>query len=148
VTRHGRVPGESGTAALEFALFAPLLLIMLVFAVELGDGVFEAMQVQNAAEAGALYVAKHGWDSAGISAAVENSSGASGMTASPAPSVFCGCPVAGAITANACAQACPDGSAASSYVQINATLAHQTILTYPGMVSPTTVTGRAIVRVN
>lgn len=32
-----------GTAALEFALFAPLLLIMLVYVVELGGGVFEAM---------------------------------------------------------------------------------------------------------
>jgi Flp pilus assembly protein TadG len=40
-----------GTAALEFALLAPLLLIVLVFVVELSDGVFEAMQVQNAAEA-------------------------------------------------------------------------------------------------
>jgi Flp pilus assembly pilin Flp len=62
--------GVSGTAAIEFGLFAPLLLIMLVYAVELGSGVFEAMQVQNAAEAGALYAAKYGWNAAGISAAV------------------------------------------------------------------------------
>jgi Flp pilus assembly protein TadG len=137
-----------GTAALEFALFAPLLLMMLVFAVELGDGVFGAMQAQNAAEAGALYVAKHGWNSAGISAAVVNATGVAGMTASPAPSEFCGCPSAGGITSRDCTLTCPDGSAASTYVQINATLAHQTLLTYPGFVSPATLTGRAIVRVN
>ena len=133
-----------GTAALEFALFAPLLLIMLVFAVELGDGIFGAMQAQNAAEAGALYVAKHGWNSGGISAAVVNATGVAGMTASPAPSEFCGCPAVGGITS----RDCPDGNVASTYVQINATLARQTLLTYPGFVSPATLTGRAIVRVN
>jgi len=138
----------AGTAALEFALVAPVLLIMLVFVVELGDGAFEAMQTQNAAEAGALYVAKHGWNVAGISAAVVNATGVTGITASPSPSEFCGCPTAGGITATACTQTCPDGSVVSTYVQINAALAHQTLLTYPGMVSPTALTGHAVVRVN
>jgi Flp pilus assembly protein TadG len=137
-----------GTAALEFALFAPLLLIMLVYVVELGDGVYEAMQVQNAAEAGALYVAKYGWNSAGISAAVVNSTGLSGLTASPAPSEFCGCPAANAIASSVCAQTCASGATAGTYVKINASLTHQTILALPGMVSPTTLTGIAIVRVN
>jgi Flp pilus assembly protein TadG len=137
-----------GTAALEFALFAPLLLIMLVYLVELGDGVYEAMQVQNAAEAGALYAAKHGWNSTGISAAVVNSSGLSGLTASPAPSEFCGCPAANAIASSACAQSCASGATAGTYVRISASFPHQTILTYPGMTSPTTLTGVAIVRVN
>ena len=137
-----------GTAALEFGLFAPLLLIMLVYLVELGDGVFQAMQVQNAAEAGALYAAKYGWNSAGISAAVVNSSGLSGLTASPAPSEFCGCPAANAIAASACAQTCASGATPGTYVMINAAFTHQTILAYPGMVSPTTLTGVAIVRVH
>jgi len=116
--------------------------------VELGEGVYEAMQVQNAAEAGALYAAKYGWNPAGISAAVVNSTGLSGVTASPAPSEFCGCPAANAIAASACAQACAGRAIAGTYVRINASLTHQTILAYPGMVSPTTLTGVAIVRVN
>lgn len=137
-----------GSAAVEFALFAPMLLILLTIAVEIGDGVYEAMQVQNSAEAGALFAAKHGWNSAGISAAVVNATGVSGMTASPAPSEFCGCPVATGITTTACTTVCANGNAAGTYVQINAMLAHQTILTYPGMVSPTSLTGSAIVRLN
>jgi len=132
----------------EFALFSPVLLVLLVGVIELGDGVFESMQVQNAAEAGALYVAKHGWNSAGISAAVVGATGVTGITASPAPSQFCGCPAVGGITTALCTATCSNGTAASSYVQINATLAHQTILTYPGITLPTTVTGLAIVRVN
>ncbi len=137
-----------GAAALEFALAAPFLLLLLVCLVELGDGVFEAMQVQNAAEAGALYVAKHGWSSAGISAAVINATGINGVTATPAPFPFCGCPAAGGIATKNCTSRCSDGTAPGSYVQINAALAHQTILTYPGLSVPMTLTGTSIVRVN
>ena len=81
-----------GTVAIEFALIVPVLLMLLVGVVEVGHGVYQAMQVMDAAEAGGLYVAKHGWNSAAISAAVVNATGESGMTASPAPSQFCGCP--------------------------------------------------------
>lgn len=137
-----------GTAALEFALFAPMLLILLVGVIELGDGVFESMQVQDAAEAGAVYVSKHGWNSAGVSAAVVNSTGLTGITASPAPTTFCGCPTAAGITAKTCATTCTDGTTAGTYVKINAALAHQTVLTLPWLVMPTTLTGQAIVRVN
>jgi Flp pilus assembly protein TadG len=137
-----------GVAALEFAIAAPVLLIMLTGMVELGYRMFESMQVQNAAEAGALYVARHGWDSAGISAAVVNATGISGLTATPAPSKFCGCPAAGAIAIAACASICSGGAAAGSYVQINASLVHQTILPYAGTALPATLTGSAIVRVN
>jgi Flp pilus assembly protein TadG len=78
--------------AIEFALIVPVLLMLLVGVVEVGHGVYQAMQVMDAAEAGGLYVAKHGWNSAAITAAVVNATGESGMTASPAPSQFCGCP--------------------------------------------------------
>jgi Flp pilus assembly protein TadG len=137
-----------GTAALEFALFAPMLLILLVGVIELGDGVFESMQVQDAAEAGAVYVSKHGWNAAGVSAAVVNATGLSGITASPAPSTFCGCSTAAGITAKTCATTCTDGTTAANYVKINSTLAHESILTLPWLVMPTTLTGQAIVRVN
>jgi Flp pilus assembly protein TadG len=145
----GRSPRtKRGTVALEFAFVAPVLLILLVGIVEIGNGVYEAMQVQNAAEAGALYVAKHGWNSAAISAAVTNATGLSGVTASPAPSQFCGCPSAGAVTVVICTGTCVGGTAVSSYVRINAAFAHTAILSYPGIAAPATLTGTAIVRVN
>jgi Flp pilus assembly protein TadG len=137
-----------GVAAVEFAIAAPLLLILLAGLIEVGYRVFESMQVQNAAEAGALYVAIHGWDSAGISAAVVNATGISGVTATPAPTQFCGCPAAGAIAATNCASTCSGGAAAGGYVQVNASLAHQTIMPFPGLTLPATLTGYAIVRVN
>ena len=43
---------ESGTAAIEFALFLPFLLLLLTGVAELGFAMYEAMQVNNAVEAG------------------------------------------------------------------------------------------------
>ena len=87
-----RMPSiQHGTVAIEFALIVRVLLMWLVSVVEVGYGVYQAMQVRDAAKAGGLYVAKHGWNSAAITAAVVNATGESGMTASPAPSQFCGC---------------------------------------------------------
>lgn len=91
-TRFGNPSGcrsKSGTAAIEFGLFIPFLLILFTGTVELGFAMYEAMQVNNAAEAGMLYAAKNGWDSAGI-------------------------------TKMTCTSSCPDGSAVSQYVQVNA----------------------------
>jgi Flp pilus assembly protein TadG len=139
---------RSGTAALEFAFGAPLLVILLVGVVELGFSIYQAMQVQSAADAGAVYVAKHGWNSAAISAAVTGATAASGLTASPAPTQFCGCPSASGIAVATCGSLCASGAVAGGYVQINATLSHQTILSYPGITPPATFSAQTVVRVN
>jgi Flp pilus assembly protein TadG len=135
-----------GTAAIEFGLGAPVLLILLMGLVEVGFGVYQAMQVQNAVEAGAVYASKNGWNQAGISAAVVNATGVSGLSAKPAPSQFCGCPQATGVVAIACASTCPGGTAPGQYVRISAQLAHETILPYPGLPLPMTLTAESVVR--
>ena len=138
--------GGRGTAAIEFALAAPLFLALILGVVEIGFGAYQAMQTQDAAEAGALYAAKHGWDSTAISAAVVNATGASGMTASPAPSEFCGCPATTGVTVVACTATCTGGTAPGVYVQVNATLPHSTIL--PGLSSlPSSFTFQSTIRI-
>lgn len=138
-----------GTVAMKVGLVAPVLLLVLVGVVELGDGIFEGMQVQDAAEAGGLYVANNGaWNTAGIRAAVANATQTRGITARPAPSQFCGCPTDDGITAIACATTCAGGIAAGTYVRIEATLPHNPLLTLPGLALPTNLTRSAIVRLN
>jgi Flp pilus assembly protein TadG len=136
-----------GTAAIEFAFIVPVLLILTLGVVEVGYSTYQAMQVQDAAEAGAIYVAKHGWSSAAITAAVTNATGLAGVSATPAPSQFCGCPTASGVAAAACASTCAGGNRAGQYVQINAALTRQIILPASGLILPTTLTGQAIVRV-
>ena len=149
---------QSGTAAIEFALFMVPLLYLLTGAVELGLLMYEAMQVNNAVEAGMLYVAKNGWNSAAIVTAVQNAGtvyGAGGptLTATPAPSQFCGCPSAAGIAVETCINppACANGDPAGQYVQINAALNHLTIM--PGAYVlmpnlPVTLTATAVIRTN
>lgn len=145
----GPRPGRAdrGSAAIEFAIIAPVLLILLVGIVELGLGIRQAMQVQDAAEAGALYAGKYGWDAAGIAAAVVNATDASGVTASPAPVQFCGCPGTGGITTVDCGSQCPDGSSAEQYVRVSASMPHTELLTGLGLPIPSMLTAHATVRV-
>jgi Flp pilus assembly protein TadG len=150
---------ESGTAAIEFALFLVPLLYLLTGTVELGLLMYEAMQVNNAVEAGMLYAAKNGYNSAAIVTATQNAGvvyGAGGPTlnASPTPSQFCGCPSATGVTnlgAPPCSATACSGNPAGTYVQVNATISHLTIL--PGASTlmpnlPATLTATAVVRTN
>ena len=136
-----------GSAAIEFGIIAPVLMLLLVGMIELGFAVHQSMQVQDAAEAGALYAGKYGWDPAGISAAVVNATGADTITASPAPVLFCGCPSASGIAEIACDATCPAGGAAEKYVRVSASIPHSAILTSLGLPIPETLTGHAVVRV-
>jgi Flp pilus assembly protein TadG len=146
---------ESGTAAIEFALVLPFLALLLAGIIELGFAAYEATQVNNAVDAGALYAARNGWNSASIVAATL--AGATlpptlnTLTATPAPTQFCGCPsAAGSISnlgAPPCSTNCAGGITPGTYVKVNASLNHKVILpTTWGL--PTTFTATAIIRTN
>jgi Flp pilus assembly protein TadG len=137
-----------GTAAMEFGLAIPIFLILTVGTVEIGFAVFEGMQVTNSVEAGALYAVKNGFDVTGISNAVANATGTAGITAAPAPTQFCGCPSTTGIVTATCGAACASGGTAGTYVQVNGTYTHQTILGTPTFGLPTTLTAKSIVRIN
>jgi Flp pilus assembly protein TadG len=139
--------GESGTAAVEFGLFAPLFVLLLVGLVEIGFAMFGSMQVYTAVEAGALYATRNGWSATGISNAVVNSTNVSGVAATPAPSQFCGCPGLSGITVATCGTTCAGGGAVGQYIRVNATLTRTSILT-SSFGLPATLTAQSIVRQN
>ena len=141
-----RGQGEAGAAALELGLMAPFLILLVVGAVDLGSAVYKGMEAQNAAEAGAVFASKYGLNVAGISAAVANATGSAGITATPTPAQFCGCPTTTGIASTACTSACGDGSAPGQYVRINARITHQTMFSSTGLTLPATITGEAVVR--
>ena len=139
---------EAGTAAIEFGLAMPLLFVILMGVVELGYAMYQAMQVTDSVEAGAIYAAKNGFDADKIAAAVRDATGTSGIAATPAPMQFCGCPDASGILEIACNATCADGKAAGQYVRISATLTRLTILPYPALGLPDKLTAHSIVRLN
>jgi Flp pilus assembly protein TadG len=139
-----------GTAAVEFGLLTPMLMALLAGVFEIGTAAYQSMQVQAAAEAGALYAAKYGVANlAAISQAVLNATGTTGVTASPAPLVFCGCPSTTGVVSQGsnCTTACSDGTAPGQYVQVSAAIAHQTLMPFLNLPLPATITSHAVVRI-
>jgi len=141
---------SKGAAAIELALISPILVILFAGIVEIGMASYQAMQVQAAVEAGALYAAKNGAsDLAGITQAVVNATGTSGITASPAPLAFCGCPASSGVVSQSsdCTTRCPDGTLPGQYVRVSAALPHQTIMPFLALPLPATLTAQSTVRV-
>ncbi len=160
--RFGNIFGrdsDSGTAAIEFALFTPFLLVLLGGVTELGFAMYESMQVNAAVEAGTLYAAEHGWNSASITSAVTGASSlpqSYTLTATPAPTEYCGCPNAAGSVSNlgappcsttAYTTACSGNTQAGTYVQVNASINHLVLMpTSFGL--PTTFTATTVIRIN
>lgn len=134
-----------GVAAIEFALVAPLLVLLLVGTVELGLAVRDADRAQQAAATGAAYAVAHGWDPLAIGNAVTSGSGAQGISASPAPVLYCGCPQAGGVAPTACGVACADGANARQYARVSASLT-RTSLFSSSLTLPATITRQSIAR--
>ena len=152
IDRFARIAAaRDGVSTIEFAIVATAVALLLVGIIDFGMGLWDKMQVQNAAQAGASYAAVKGWNSTAgaIETAVTSATGMSGVQASPVPSVMsCGCPNAGAsaITSATCGAACSDGSIAGHYWIVNAKVSYSTILPYPGITSPMNLTATAYAR--
>jgi Flp pilus assembly protein TadG len=138
--------GAEGVAAVELSLLAPLLIFMLVATFDLGMGLYRKMQVQNAAQAGAQYAIAHGFSSS-LASVVTGATTFSGISATPAPSKFCGCPANAGVTVADCTSTCTGGTAPGTYVTVSSTGAYNTILPYPMIPNSFTITAQSTVRI-
>ena len=89
---------KRGYAAVEFGMVGGILLIFMIGIVDVGRMTVRSMQTKYAAEAGAMYVVKKGFNADGVSAAVQAATASGIVTSSPSPSLFCGCPTTSGIT--------------------------------------------------
>jgi Flp pilus assembly protein TadG len=85
--------GEKGQALIEAAIAAPMFFLLLMGAAELGRIAYTAIEIQNAAEAGALYGALAqgaAGDQSGITLAAQNDAGnLTGVKATVAHGHYC-----------------------------------------------------------
>ena len=84
----------AGVAAIELAMVSPLVVTGVLGAGELGLSIFRETQVGFAAQAGADFALAHGFNATKVSNAIVNATTYTAITATPAPSQFCGCPSA------------------------------------------------------
>jgi len=137
-----------GVGTIEFAVVAAMLATLAIGMLDLSMGLSQQMEVGNAARAGAEYASLYGWNSAAIQTAVTSATSLS-VTASPSPTRSCGCPDAtSGVVAASCGSTCSSGLTASTYVTVGAQASYSTILPYPGISSPLTLTASSIARID
>ena len=147
MTRKNFTKNDSGVAAIEFAVLGAVLCLIVVGVGDLGLAFYSNMQVQNSAQAGAQYAAVHGFNSTNVSNAVTNATSVSGITATPAPTQFCGCVTGNTMATATCGSVCANGMTAGTYVSVSAARTYSTLISYPGFPASYSQTATSTVRI-
>jgi Flp pilus assembly protein TadG len=149
----------SGQSLLEVALLTPVLLALLLGAIEIGRYAYISILVGNAARAGAAYGAQNlvlSVDQAGIQTAADKDFQNNGQSAGSlmvSSAVSCGCDSNGTITEAVCFthDNSTAGTCASGHwvvmVSVTASGNFAPIFNYPGIPNPLMVSNTATLRV-
>jgi Flp pilus assembly protein TadG len=140
---------QRGQALVELAFILPLLVLLMVGAIELGRFCYAAIEVSNAAGAGARDGAQNyvtAYDFPGMQrAAVNDGPNVSGLTAAtPPPQRICYCSDG---SASSCSPTACAGLRLIMFVQVNTTATVSSMFQYPGIPRSITLQGQAIMRV-
>jgi hypothetical protein len=141
----------AGVAAIELAMVSPLIVTGILGAGEVGFTIFRRTQVNFAAQAGADFALAHGFNAAKVSNAIANATTYTAISATPAPSQFCGCPSATGVTvasgAPPCIAVCSGGSTAGTYVTASSQALFSPIIPNPWQTSTVTLAAQATMRI-
>lgn len=142
------LPGDRrGSLAVELALLAPVLLLILAGLVDTSRLVIQSMQVRAAAQAGADYALARQYDAAAIQAAVRDATPLD-VSGSPAPTQTWGCVGPDrAIAASQPRGTCPSGRTAGEFVTVRAQAAFRPLMPWPEIALPAELRAEAMVRV-
>ncbi|MCB1650884.1 MAG: pilus assembly protein [Alphaproteobacteria bacterium] len=120
---------RSGASAVEFALLAPLLILMLIGTVDFGFFTMERMRLQNTAAAAADYVAR-AKDDTNVQTVAQESYAGDFSDVTLTSDFVCMC-------SDGSEQTCPVSCGASDYqrryVSVNASRTFQPLIMYPGI---------------
>jgi Flp pilus assembly protein TadG len=135
---------KSGGAALELAVVAPFLFLLIIGVVDYGRAFFTSVTVANAARAGAEYGAQNvatSTDTAGMKSFAQ-ADGQDAGTLTVAARQYCKC----AGVAHTCSTVCAGGAVPEVYVEVTATKKLAMLLKYPGLADTITVLRKATFR--
>ncbi|MGC9199921.1 MAG: TadE/TadG family type IV pilus assembly protein [Acidobacteriaceae bacterium] len=140
---------DRGQALVELALTLPLCFLLLVGAAEFGRLAYLAIEVANAARAGAAYGAQTAItasDTAGIAlAATQDAPNVTGISATSSTS--CVCSTGGALVCTNALASCASPARILEYVTVNTTATVGPLFNYPGLPHTFTLSGQTIMRV-
>jgi Flp pilus assembly protein TadG len=136
---------EEGSSLIELALILPMLLLLLVGAVDFGRGYFMSIEVASASEAGALYGAQNSSDITGMQAAATlDGADVPGLTAGATQG--CECADGSGSTPQCSSTPICTGNVVG-YVEVTTQSTYKTLLGYPGLPSRIPLSGRTRLRV-
>lgn len=141
---------ERGAAFVELAVTMPLLVVVVLGTVDFGRAFYTAMELNNAARAGAQYGAQSlatSADIAGMTAVATAASPNIGtyVVTAGAPACVCGTPGNPSLTTIACSGTCGTGHLIV-HVTVSATKTFSMFSTFPGLPSSVPITRTAKMR--
>jgi len=140
---------EAGSAAAEFALALPVVILIAVGIFDYADAVNINTKLYSAARAGIQYGVYHPSDTAGIRAAATAATNDSSMTVGT-PSAVCKCisTSTGAIgSAVSCTSACAAGSTLGHFLTLSTSQSYTPLISYEGLGAELTMSGSAQMQV-
>lgn len=122
---------RDGVSAIEFALVGMILALLCIAIVDFGRGIWEDIQVGNAARAGADFAAMQGYNYDKVVAAAQGATSLANVTATAR--TFYGCPTSSGVTEVTAGYLCGGLTEAAQYAEVDTTVSYQPILPYPGL---------------
>lgn len=107
---------RDGIATTEFALTAPIFVILTLGIIDVGNAVFHKFDLNALARIGAEYGVAHSGDADGIRATILNAANRDNTTLEIETEVFCECQY---LAAQSCELSCADGSAIRRYIKVS-----------------------------
>jgi len=136
---------QEGNFLIEYALFLPVLLLILAIMFDLGMALYDSMSLKEAARAGAQYAMKNPSDTAGLTQVVSDATGISALNLTVTSSESCQCADGTGVN---CGTSCADGSATETYVTVLAQEPYTPLLPYPESLAPLNLHGEATLRIH
>ena len=130
----------------EMAIAAPVLIVLLLAATDFGRLYYTNIEVFNAARAGAQYGSQSlitAADFAGMKTAATND--ASNLSSLNATASQCTCMTS--TTVPACPASYCTSNPQATFVEVDTSTTFKTVIKYPGVPSPVTLAGKAVMRV-
>jgi Flp pilus assembly protein TadG len=144
----------AGSAQVEFAILAPLMLLMMLGAIDFGRVYYHGVTVANAASVGAFYGSQNNiksvHDSGIQTAALNDAQDLKGDPVTATPSHFCTCPStdgSSQTVVDCFGGPCVDYGMPRLYVRAQVTQTFRTVVRYPGVPDPVNVQRIATMRV-
>jgi Flp pilus assembly protein TadG len=139
--------GEAGIAGVELALATPMLAILMTGGFDFGRAIYEQHRLAAAAEAGVQYATALTANEANSSGIIQAARNDANDTANSLTVTTNQCTCPGGTPQCSTATTCTGSTVTGTYVKVAVSESISTVMTYPFVPSPFTLSGVAMMRV-